>query len=146
MSNPENAGVKQSGRFQPGRSGNPAGKAPGTRNRALVILDKLGEDSAADVVRAVIEAAKGGDVAAARAVLDRVWPIRRGKPITLDLPPVTGAADLPNALAAVTAAMAAGEISPEEASAVAVVLEGTRKAIETSDLERRIAAIEMRKA
>jgi tellurite resistance protein len=55
---------------------------------------------------------------------------------------VTGAADLTAAMAAVTSAMASGTLTPDEAQAVAAVLEGQRRALETSDLERRIAALE----
>jgi hypothetical protein len=59
--------------------------------------------------------------------------------VELDLPTVDAAADLPKALSAVIAAMAAGEITPDEASAIASVIESKRKAIETEDLDRRLA-------
>jgi ubiquinone biosynthesis protein UbiJ len=38
----------------------------------------------------------------------------------------------------------AGEITPEEAAIVAGVLEVKRKALETAELEKRIAALEQR--
>jgi hypothetical protein len=62
--------------------------------------------------------------------------------VEIDLPPVGAAADLPQALNAVMAAMAAGEITPDEASAIAAVIESRRKAIETEDLDRRLTALE----
>jgi polyhydroxyalkanoate synthesis regulator phasin len=46
------------------------------------------------------------------------------------------------ALAAVVAAMGRGELTPEEARAVVGVLEVQRKAIETAELEARVAALE----
>jgi hypothetical protein len=49
-----------------------------------------------------------------------------------------------SALAAVTAAMAAGELSPAEAVEVAGVVE--RRAVETVEIESRLAAIEERLA
>lgn len=94
------------------------------------------------VVNAVVTAAKGGDMTAARLVLDRIAPPCRGRRVRLDLPPIVGAADLVKALAAVADAMARGVLSAEEAQAAAAVLEHHRKAVETLDLERRIAAIE----
>jgi len=42
--------------------------------------------------------------------------------------------------------MANGEITPDEAKAVAEVVELQRRAIETQDLEQRIAALERSKA
>ena len=41
-----------------------------------------------------------------------------------------------------TAAMARGEITPDEAQPIAAMLEIKRKAIETMDLERRLDALE----
>ena len=140
--NPEIAGRIQDGRFVPGVSGNPAGKPPGARARATRLAEKLMAGDAEAVVRAVIEAAKGGDMTAARLVLDRIAPPCRGRPVRLDLPPIVGAADLVKALAAVADAMARGVISAEEAQAAAGVLDHQRKAVETLDLERRIAALE----
>ena len=94
------------------------------------------------VVQAVIDAAKGGDMTAARLVLDRIAPPCRGRRVRLPLPQITAAADLVKALSAVTDAMARGVISAEEAQAAAAVLDHQRKAVETLDLERRIGALE----
>ncbi len=58
------------------------------------------------------------------------------------LPPVASAADLVPALAAVVAAMARGELTPDEANAICAVLESQRRAIETAELEARVAALE----
>jgi Family of unknown function (DUF5681) len=140
--NPEIAGRIQGGRFVPGVSGNPAGKPPGARARATRLAEKLMSGDAEAVVRAVIDAAKGGDMTAAKIILDRIAPPCRGRPVRLDLPPIVGAADLVKALAAVADTMARGILSAEEAQAAAAVLEHHRKAVETHDLERRIAAIE----
>ena len=132
----------QGGQFAPGCSGNPAGMKLGTRHRATRLAEKLMAGDAEAVVKAVVTAAKGGDMTAARLVLDRIAPPCRGRPVRLDLPPIVGAADLVKALAAVADAMARGVLSAEEAQAAAAVLEHHRKAVETLDLERRIAAIE----
>jgi len=140
--NPEIAGRIQGGRLVPGVSGNPAGKPPGARARVTRLAEKLMADDAEAVVKAVVAAAKEGDMTAARLVLDRIAPPCRGRPVRLDLPPIVGAADLVKALAAVADAMARGVISAEEAQAAAGVLDHHRKAVETLDLERRIAALE----
>ena len=63
------------------------------------------------VVRAVIDAAKGGDMTAAKIILDRIAPPCRGRRVRVNLPPIVGAADLVRALAAVADAMSRGVIS-----------------------------------
>ena len=142
---PDNTGREQGGRFVPGSSGNLAGKPPGTRHRATRMAEKLMADDAEAVVKAVVTAAKAGDMTAARLVLDRIAPPCRGRPVRLDLPPIVCAADLLRASAAVVDAMSRGVISAEEAQAAAVVLEHHRKAVETFDLEVRIAALEQKR-
>ena len=137
-----NSGKMQAGRFRPGQSGNPQGKRPGSRNRASVVLDKMLADDGADVVRAVLAAAKNGDMQAARLVLDRIVPVRKGRSIRLDLPIIGSAADVLTALSSTVAAMAEGEITPDEAAVVAGVLETKRKAIETVELETRLSRLE----
>jgi hypothetical protein len=139
----EIAGEKQtSGRFQPGQSGNPAGKPKGTRARATILAEKLMLADEEAIVESVIQAAKGGDMTAARLVLERIAPIRKGRPITLALPITNTAADIGEAMSAVVAQMAAGEVTPEEATTVVGILDAKRKAIELTEIEARIEALE----
>ncbi|HLN49346.1 MAG TPA: DUF5681 domain-containing protein [Steroidobacteraceae bacterium] len=74
----ENATKKQRG-FQKGQSGNPAGKPKGVRNRATLMAalmaEKLMQDDAEEVIRAVIEKAKQGDMTAARLIIERIAPV-----------------------------------------------------------------------
>jgi hypothetical protein len=142
---PANSGRKQNSRWRPGQSGNPAGKPPGTRNAVLRALDAIGEEGAQAALQAVVAAAGAGDLRAAELLLSRVWPARRGRPVTLpDLPSLKSAADLPAALGAVAHSVASGEVTPEEGAALAAVLEGQRRAIEMAEIEGRISALERR--
>ena len=98
------------------------------------------------MTRRVIEAAKVGDMTAARLVLERIYPVRKGRPVHLDLPEIETVADLPVALSALLSAMGHGEITPEEAAVVANVIEAKRRTLETVELEQRIAVLEEAKA
>jgi hypothetical protein len=123
------------GRFLPGQSGNPAGKKPGTRNRATTLREALkdGEDAAA--ARIVIDKALSGDAVAARFIVDRLMPRPRSRTIELDLPAGAGAADILAASNATIAAMAAGEITPDEALTVTRVLDGRLRALKAAARE-----------
>ncbi|MBB5374327.1 DUF5681 domain-containing protein [Acidocella aromatica] len=140
----EKAGKKQETRFKPGQSGNPAGKPKGTRNAALMALEQIGQADAEGILRAVITAAKTGDMQAAKIIMDRLWPVRRGVPVMIDLPKIKTASDVIEATAQIIEATARGEITTDEAAALAGLVEGQRKAIETHELEQRIAALEER--
>ena len=129
-------------RFKPGNPGKP----PGTRHRITQLAQNLMESEVEDVVRSVIDAAKSGDMTAARVVIERILPARKSRPVNLDLPKIQNAEDVVQAMSAVVAAVADGEIDPDEGEAVARVLEVKRRSLETANLEERIKALENRKA
>jgi hypothetical protein len=140
---PDNTGPQQRGRpFAPGQSGNPAGRPRGARSAALMALDAIGTAAGESILQGVIKAAQEGDMRAAEVLLRRLWPERKGRPITVELPPMQTAADLPNVLGALAEAVACGDLTPEEGQAMAAICETQRRAIETADLDRRLAALE----
>ena len=146
MSEPESTPAKHGTRWKPGQSGNPAGRPKGARHTALLALDAIGAEGAAEVMRAVVVAAKAGDMRAADILLRRLWPERKGRPVPIEMPPLADAAGVVAALGAVAAAVGAGDLSPEEGQAVAAILETQRRAIETAELEARIATLEAKEA
>jgi len=132
--------------FQPGQSGNPAGRPPGARNKTTLAIESLLDGEAEELTRKVISKAKEGDMTALKLVLDRLAPIRKGRPVEIDLPQVTNASDLAKAGAQVTQHLANGDISPEEAQAVMATLDSALRLFEAGELEARIAALEERLA
>ena len=144
----ENSESKQSvdkpWQFKPGQSGNPDGRPKGARNAATVAAEALLDGEAEAITRKCVELAKEGDMVAMRLCLERILPARKSRAVAFDLPDVNQAVDLIPAFAAVVKAMASGTIAPDEAMTVAGVLEMKRKAIETVEIERRLAAIEAR--
>ena len=142
MTEPGNNGPKTHGRpFQPGNPGRPKG----AKHKTTILAEKLMADDVEGVVKAVIDAARTGDMAAARIILDRLVPVRKGRPVEIELPPVKTAADVLAAMAAVLDHVAEGEITPDEGATVAGILEVKRRTLETVDLERRLAALETAK-
>jgi hypothetical protein len=130
------------GRFKPGQSGNPKGRPVGCRNNASILLDQLAESKAEEILNVVIGQAQGGDSRAAEILLARIWPIRKGRKVSIQLPEITSAADISAAFGKIMAAISAGELTPEEAATVAGVLESQRRAVETSGIEERLARLE----
>jgi Family of unknown function (DUF5681) len=145
MTAADNAAPKQRGRpFQKGQSGNPSGMPKGTRHRATMLAEKLMGDEAEDIVRAVVNAAKAADPTAMRLCIERLAPVRKGRPVRFDLPQIKTAADVTGALGTIAEAMASGELTPDEAGAVAGVIEAKHRAIETVELDERLRKLEER--
>ncbi|HEY8126122.1 MAG TPA: DUF5681 domain-containing protein [Methylocystis sp.] len=122
---------------RPGR-----GRPKGSRNRATALAERMMLADTKLIVKSVVNAAKNGDMQACKIILDRISPIRKGRPISFDLPEARTANDVVAALAAVANAMAVGVLTPDEAVMVSNVLEIRRRAIETVELEKRIIALE----
>lgn len=68
------------------------------------MLDKLMERGAQDIVETVIDRAKGGDMTAARLILERLVPPAKERPIAIELPPTSDAQGVADAQALVIAA------------------------------------------
>jgi hypothetical protein len=128
--------------FKKGQSGNPKGKPKGTRNRTTVIAQNLLDGQAEALVRKVVELALEADLTCLRICLERLVPPKKDAPIEIGLPEVRTVADIPKILAAVTAKLGEGGITPSEARTVIDLAEAFRKSLEVADLELRIFALE----
>lgn len=132
----DDTGQKQAGRFQKGRSGNPAGRPRGAKNSVTLAAETMLEDESARLTRKCIELALAGDVTALKLCLERIVPVRRDRPVQFAMPPLTDARSAADLLAAVAAAMASAEITPLEAEAVAKVIGHFVKAAEVEQMQR----------
>ena len=104
---------RENTRGKPFQLGNP-GKPKGARSRVTRAMEELLEGQHEALTQKAIEKALDGDTVALRLCLDRLAPPRKDAPITIDLPPVTSAADAVAASAAVLASVAAGDCTPDE--------------------------------
>jgi len=139
----DNAAGKQRGRpFARGQSGNPTGKPRGLRNKVTVAVEGLMGQYAHQVTARMVKRAVDGDVGAARLILDRVAPIRRGRPVRLKLPDIVDAASVMAAQASLLNEVARGNLTPEEAEPVSAMLGAHLKTIETVDIDRRVRELE----
>jgi hypothetical protein len=144
----ENAARKQRGKpFKKGQSGNPAGKRPGTRNRATQAVQALLDGEVEALTRKAVDLALAGDTTALRLCLERLCPPAREKPISpaLPLPNNLTAERLPQALEIIVKAVASGDLLPGEGQTLTGMLNALGKALEIAELEKRVAALESRK-
>ncbi len=135
--------AKKQGRpFKKGKSGNPAGRPQGSRNKATLAMERLLNGEADRLTQKAVDLAMKGDTTALRLCLERLCPPRKDWPVTFDLPPMKVPADAVAAMSALLAAVAQGEVSPGEAQTIATVIEAQRRVIECEDHEKRLRALE----
>jgi Family of unknown function (DUF5681) len=104
--------------FPKGVSGNPKGCPRGSRHSASLFAEKLLSGESEELVRKVIELAKGGDVAALKLCFDRILPAPKSRPVRFRLPEVRTITDASNALTALIAGLASGKLLPEDVEAL----------------------------
>jgi hypothetical protein len=121
-------------RFKTGNAGRPKG----SRNRSSVFAEALSDGDAIAIVEAVIGKAKKGDMVAARLVLDRLWPVPKGRAVAFDLPAATDANGIMEAHAALLRGLAKGVLTPDEAESVSRMLSAHLRVVENVELEPRM--------
>ncbi|WP_372572670.1 hypothetical protein [Ruegeria jejuensis] len=69
-------------------------------------------------------------------------PVRKDSAISFDLPRIESAQDASDAARAVLQAVSQGEVTPLEGATVMALVEQFRRVLETTELEKRITALE----
>jgi hypothetical protein len=109
-----------------------------------MMAEQLLDGEAETITRKVIELAKQGDLTALRLCLERIVPPRRERPVTFTLPEINSVDHATKAMATITTAVANGELTPAEAVELSRVIEGYVKALEGTEIERRLRLLEER--
>jgi hypothetical protein len=128
-------------RGRPFKPGNP-GRPPGSKNRTTQMLEQLAEGQAERLVQKVVELALAGDASCQKMILDRVWPLRKGQPINIELSPINSSRDLLSAIGAVWTAIGKGLLTPDEVTALSLAIDRSAPLIELQDIEKRLAVLE----
>jgi len=103
-------------KFQPGQSGNPAGRPPGSRNKKTLALEEAFDEHAEEILKEVVGRAKEGEKAAMRLCMERMLAPKRERPVAIDLPVIETPADARKALAVVAAELSEGGLTITEAT------------------------------
>ncbi|MBF0482457.1 MAG: hypothetical protein HQK81_09755 [Desulfovibrionaceae bacterium] len=118
------------------------GLPQGSRHKATIAAQALLDGEGEALTRKCVEMALDGDTTALRLCLERLCPPRKDSPVKITLPKVETSADLSQASGAILEAVAKGELTPGEGQALAGLVEAHRRAVETTELEARITALE----
>jgi hypothetical protein len=126
-------------RGRPFVNGN-SGRKPGSKNRATLVAAELLEGEREAMLRKAIELALAGNVDMLKFLLGRFLP--RERLIKLDLPQIKFADDAVESYRVITHAVCEGQITPNEAAALATLVNSQAKAIDMADVVKRLDSLE----
>jgi hypothetical protein len=132
--------------FQPGQSGNPAGRAVGSRNKKTLAAEAALFDHAKELVEDLVRRAKNGEPAAMRLVMERVLPAGRGRPLPIELPSIRSTEDALAAADVIMDALKEGAVSAREAVDLLRVVEGLTRLTAVIPFIQKVARREVAKA
>ena len=122
------------GRFVKGHPGGP-GRPRNPVAAAIGELDRLGIEVAHRLIGVVAEQGMQGNLRAAEMVLQRVWPVRRNRPVEIVGPQqeIEGETYMIGEHRVVASAMLEGQITPQDAQAAARVLKSLQEQMRAAE-------------
>jgi len=110
--------------------------------RATVLAQELLSARVERIAGKLIELAEGGDMRAIRVCMDRLVPVIKDQPITVELPPIEKPADSVEAAASIAAAVAAGDLTATEAAELVKVVDVYVRALDSKGFDERLSKLE----
>jgi hypothetical protein len=110
-------------KFQPGHSGNPAGRPPGSRNKKTIALEEAFAEHGEEILKDVVARAKEGQDTPLRLCMERMLARKRERAIAIALPAIETPEDARAAVAVVTAELAEGNLTIGEASGLIALID-----------------------
>ena len=133
----------QDSRWKKGQSGNPNGRAAGSRNRATLALETLLEGESDRAHSEGDRARPGGRHGRAASLPGSGYlPPRKDSPVAFDLPEMKKVDDAVSAMGALVKAVGQGDLTPTEAGELTKMVQAFAKIIETAELEERVRKLE----
>jgi hypothetical protein len=129
-------------RGKPFEKGHPGYKKTGSRHRVTQLAETLLSKDIKKIIEVVRKAAIDGDMVAARVVLDKLIPNARQRFVSFPMPAIETAADAEGAIGAVLAAVAAGQLVPDEADKIVSIIKSKAETTHMRLIEERLAVLE----
>lgn len=128
-------------RFQPGQSGNPAGRPPGSSNTLHQRLRDAVGARFDELVRSVLDAAISGDMAAAALILNRVVPTIR--PMQEPQPFALAGDSMTAKAHAILDAVGRGELSAADGKSLLDAVGGVVKVQDAEQTQKQLELIRL---
>ena len=131
-------GRNTAGQFAAGNTGRPKG----SRNKTTIAIESLLQGQAEALTQTAVMKALEGDSMALRLCMERIAPAPKDQPVSFRLPKMMNALDASEAAGRVLTTVSEGGLTPIEASRVMGLIDSYRRALELTEIEQRLQALE----
>lgn len=118
------------------------GRTVGSRNKATIALEMIGEAHVEEILLKTIELAKSGDIAACKLILDRVYKPRKGFKWELESHSANTIQEVEKVSMEVMEELLAGNLTTEEANLLHDTLGSRMQIIHDTQIEQRLKDLE----
>lgn len=133
--------------WKKGQSGNPSGRRKGSRNKITTQLENMFDGEGKRLGRKAINLAMKGNEAMLKLAIERIFPVRRDRPVRFKLGgKLQTAADAHRLSGDIVRAVSQGELTPAEATDIGNIIDTFINSTLARDMDKRLAAIEARPA
>lgn len=121
--------------FKPGNK--LGGRTKGSRNKHVVMFEKIGTEHSESIVLKTIEMALMGDTACIKMILDRIWPVPKTQTFveTPRLDKIHTQTDINTAMTSILEDVGNAELSIEEGEAIQKMVESKGASIQKCNAE-----------
>lgn len=128
--------------FQSGKSGNPAGKPRGAKNKITMAAMGFLEHETEAITRKAIELALAGDTTALKLCLDRIAPPLKAValPVNLDMPNCNSLSEIARGF---ILAASRGELPPDIATQLISAVVSVARVEELEQVKQRLESLEL---
>jgi hypothetical protein len=134
--------TNEKGQWVKGVSGNPAGRPKRKYTENQIIAQNTLRDLAGMVTDQVLGRVMEGHWEATKLCFERLHPVQKESPLSIDLPPISSAQDALDALARLTDGAAKGEITLSEAERLASLVNRYLEHAHLPQLQKRLEEVE----
>lgn len=118
------------------------GRPRGSKNKISLMLEKLFEDEAEDLVRKVIEMALKGDMTALKLCVERLVPVKKDRAIPYNIGNLMDMHSSADIMLKATNALLDGEIAESQINSLSKAIDQTRQCYELTHVIKRLDTLE----
>ena len=105
-------------------------------------IDRATAEALPDLIEGLLKKVREGDKWAMDRMMQRLWPVPKGRALEVEIPPIESRFDVRPAQQAVTEAVLTGQVTPQEGADAMAVIEAQERCIKSDEVARTLEELD----